>query len=230
MSRRVLAIMVLVVALLAAPAAADAGPVTEDSATGTGTTDGLTGEFDFAAASTPLGANPSGRVSFDQGGGEFIGPFHFEGTVSCLAVKGKKAVIGVDIESITSEETIELDFEGYFITVVDGGPAGSGLDTIHAAPSRYSTGRDFPPTDCSLSTFEDPIFGPDPLTSGDIEVKDAFPRPITKRQCRFGGWTSLGFPSRRICDWFVRWQCRNGRHTVYGYPSAAVCRIVINRL
>jgi hypothetical protein len=224
MRTRPLAILAVTVALLAAPSAAQAA--LEDSVVAKGTTSKLTRQFDITATSTPRGGTPSGRASFDQGGGEFPGPFHFEGSVSCLAVKGNRAVIGVDIDV----ERSDVDFQGYFITVVDGGRAGSGLDTIHAAPSRYSTGRDFPPTDCSLSTFEDPIFGPDPVTSGDIEVTDSYPRPITKRQCKLGGWATLGFPSRRICDAFVRWQCRGGRYVNYGYPSELVCRIVINRL
>lgn len=171
MRSRLLASIGILATLVVAPAA-QAAIKSHDLVVARGTTARLIKEFSLIAASSPVGARPRGRVSFEQGGGEYPGPFHFEGTVSCLAVDGNRAVVGVDIDV----ERSRVDFQGYFITVVDGGPSALGRDTIHAAPSRYSTGRDFAPTDCALSTFENPIFGPDPLTSGGIWVRDARPR------------------------------------------------------
>jgi hypothetical protein len=185
-----LATALVIGAGLAIPATSAAQVPTQDSAVGSGAAGGNFPRFDFSATSDPIGGSPSGTASWEQ-----FGVLHFEGTVSCLAVNGNRAVIGIDIDQAASS----LSFAGFFLTVVDGGPAGSG-DNIDAAPTSFSVG-DIVPTACSQVP---PAFVPSAVTSGDITVIDAPPLPTSKEQCKNGGWRSFGvFKNQGDCVSFV---------------------------
>jgi hypothetical protein len=147
--------------------------------------------FDFAATSDPVGGSPSGSASWEEFG------FHFEGDVSCLAVAGNRAVIGIDVDTAASS----LSFQGFFLTAVDGGPPGSGLDSFDATPTAFTSIGDVVPTDCSVAFT---LFAPDQVTAGDIVVVDAPPLPTSKEQCKKGGWQTFGiFKNQGDCVSFV---------------------------
>ncbi len=191
MRRRVsLATALVVGAALAIPATSGAQTAAQDSAVGSGAASSFP-QFDFSATSDPLSGSPSGSASFNV-----FGAFQFQGTVSCLGVSGNRAVIGVDID----QQTGGFNFEGFFLTVVDGGPAGSGLDTFDAVPTSFS-GPNIVPTDCSQPP---PPFSSSQVTSGDIVVRDAPPFPTSKEQCKNGGWRDFGvFKNQGDCVSFV---------------------------
>jgi len=185
--------MGVVGALLLLPATAGAQTPAQDSAIGNGATSSSYAHFEFTATSDPGGGSPAGTASWEQ-----FGVFHFEGTVSCLAVNENRAVIGVDIDTAAST----LSFQGFFVTVVDGGPAGSGLDSFDATPTSIAGVGDIVPTDCSLAFTP---FATDQVTTGDIIVHDAPPLPTSKAQCKNGGWRTFGtlFKNQGDCVSFV---------------------------
>jgi hypothetical protein len=86
-------------------------------------------------------------------------------------------------------------FTHFKTTVLDNGPAGSGLDT-------YATNGYFSDQDCSSP--EPGFFGTQALTSGDIVVVDAPPLPTSKGECKNGGWKTYGgFKNQGDCVSFV---------------------------
>jgi hypothetical protein len=174
----------------------------QDSAVGNGAALGNYAHFEFNATSTPTGGSPSGTASWEQ-----FGVFHFEGTVSCLAVTGNRAVIGIQVDTAAST----LSFAGFFLTVVDGGPAGSGQDSFDATPTSLTSAGDIVPTDCS---FPFTPFAPSNVTSGDIVVHDAPPLPTSKDECKNGGWRNFpGFKNQGDCVSFV---ATKGKHSPSG--------------
>jgi hypothetical protein len=191
MSKRLpLASVLAIAGVLALPQASGAQVARQDSATGSGSTFSVYSTFDFSATSDPTGGSPSGTATWSEFG------FHFEGTVSCLAVSGNRAVIGIDVDAAASS-----GFQGFFLTAVDGGPPGSGLDSFDATPTAFTSAGDIVPTDCSLA-FQ--LFAPDQVTSGDIVVVDAPPLPTSKDQCKNGGWKTYGvFKNQGDCVSFV---------------------------
>jgi hypothetical protein len=186
MSTRLPLVIALVIAgVLFLPQAAGAQVATEDSATGSGATPSVYSNFAFSATSDPLGGSPSGSATWSEFG------FHFEGTVSCLAVNGNRGVIGIDVYTAASS----LNIEGFVLTAVDGGPPGSGLDVFDAAPLATV------PTDCTVAVAP---FAPEQVTVGDIVVVDAPPLPTSKDQCKDGGWRTYGvFKNQGDCVSFV---------------------------
>jgi hypothetical protein len=120
--------------------------------------------FNFAATSDPLGGSPGGQVEL-----LFFGEFSVAtvaGPVSCLRVEGNRATIGVEVERTTFPSSPE----GFVVSVVDGGPAGSLLDTI------VSVGTSAAPTSCALTIPDS--FRRSAVTEGDIVVHDAPVRPL----------------------------------------------------
>jgi hypothetical protein len=192
MSKRLTLASVLAIAgVLALPQGSGAQVPTQDSATGSGSTPSVYSTFDFSATSDPVGGSPSGTATWNEFG------FHFEGTVSCLAVTGNQAVIGIDVDTAASS----LGFQGFFLTAVDGGPPGSGLDSFDAVPTSFTGLGDVVPTDCSFAFSP---FARDQVTSGDIVVVDAPPLPTSKDQCKNGGWQTYGvFKNQGDCVSFV---------------------------
>jgi hypothetical protein len=171
------------------PSAADAQAPTGDSATGTGGTASYT-NFVFDVRSGPVGENPTGTFVLD-----IPGLFHGESTsVTCLLVSGNTATFaGTQISNI--------GFTDFKATVVDNGPAGTGLDT-------YATNGYFSPQDCA--TPEPGFFGAQPLTAGDIVVVDAPPLPTSEEQCKNGGWRTYGvFKNQGDCVSFVATKDKN---------------------
>jgi hypothetical protein len=155
---------------------ASAQSATQDLAVGNGATPTFFSHFDFTANSDSVGGSPGGTASWEQFG------YHFDGTVSCLAVTDNRAIIGIDVNSATSG----LTAQGFFLTVRDRGPAGSGRDSFDAVPTFLTSVGDIVPTDCSGWTttwsWEEPV------TSGDISISDAPNLPTSTSQCTSGGW------------------------------------------
>jgi hypothetical protein len=171
-------------AALAVPAAAGAAPRPspsfKDSAVGNGSTSFFT-NFDFNVTSGPSGENPVGFTTSD-GFGE-----HFEASsIACLAVNGNTATFAGSLKPN------RFGFTHFRVTVVDNGPANSGLDTD--AANAY-----FAPVGCSAP--ETSFLGT--LTSGDVVVVDSPPPPTSKGQCKRGGYERYGFRNQGQCVAFV---------------------------
>jgi hypothetical protein len=187
-----LCLAVAIAGVLVLSQAAGAQAPTQDSATGSGSTPTFYSAFSFSATSDPLGGSPSGSASWNQFG------FHFEGTVTCLAVDGNQAIIGIDVDAAASSSSA---FEGFLLTAIDDGPAGSGLDTFDAIPTSFTSLGNTVPTTC---VFAFRGFTPDQLVSGDIVVTDAPPLPTSMEQCKNGGWQTYGiFKNQGDCVSFV---------------------------
>ena len=190
--RPCLASAVAIAGVLALSPAAGAQAPTQDSATGSGSTPTFYSALSFSATSDPSGGSPSGSASWNQVA------FHFEGTVTCLAVNGNQAIIGIDVDAAASSSSA---FEGFLLTAIDDGPAGSGLDTFDAIPTSFTSLGNTVPTTC---VFAFPGFSPDQLVSGDIVVTDAPPLPTSTDQCKHGGWRNFGiFKNQGDCVSFV---------------------------
>jgi hypothetical protein len=153
---------VFVLGVLAYPAASSAQPLPQDSVTGSGTAD-FYGQFDIQAQSGPSGESPTGQVTAN-------GAVFFSGPVTCLAVSGNVATMNIQTPQ----------FGVITMTVTDNATSGV-ADVIDAIP----TGR--VPTDCS--PFSGGVVGN--VLTGDIVVVDASPFPISKDQCKQGGWRTL---------------------------------------
>jgi hypothetical protein len=151
----------------------------------------------FDAVSDPGGANPSGEVSYHQGGG--FGS-NTTATVVCLSVAGNSAVIG-HVGTITSPFVPTPQRVVGELVVVDNAPGPSFLDTVALSQRITDTGS----ADCSSPG---PLtIGPVNLTGGDIVVTPA-PMPTSKDQCKDDGWRQFGvFRNQGDCVSFVA----NGR-------------------
>jgi hypothetical protein len=137
--------------------------------------------FDIDVRSGPGGESPSGEVTFRfDGGGVF-----FSGSATCLAVEGNFALIRV--------QTTQFGVVGLEVT---DSPTG---DLIRAIP--VST-----PTPC----VPFPGVVDFPVSSGDVVVTDASELPVSKDQCKNGGWRSYGvFKNQGDCVSFVASRGKN---------------------
>ena len=189
--RRLFCTVLVAVAMVTAFAApADADPA-EDSVVGTGVISvNFAGVVDILlrvtidAHSDSSGGNPTGSVlvAFDAGGLTV-----FSGPVTCLAVEGNTAYVGI-ADEVTPGPII---FE-----VVDNSATGS-ADTIGVIDEDI--------LGC------DPGFSPvaNPLVSGDFVVH-ASVALTSKDQCKLGGWSDLTndegqpFASQGECVAFVQ--------------------------
>jgi hypothetical protein len=181
--KRTIAFALPAVSLSVAPGVTAQVP-SQDSASATGGTPSYT-SFTLSVTSGPSGENPTGTFVLD-----IPGVFHGEASsISCLAVTGNVATFaGTQIPNA-------FGFTDFKATVVDNGPAGSGLDT-------FATNGYFAPQDCS--TPEPGAFGTQALTSGDVVVVDAPPLPTSKEQCNNNGWRTFGvFKNQGDCVSFV---------------------------
>jgi hypothetical protein len=154
----------------------------------------------FDAHSDPAGENPRGTVVFSTG--ERLGLRQDPGSVTCLAVTGSKASIGVNFAG--------LDFENVphaaVVFVEDNGGAGEdrlGVQDLPAGSSAPSTCPASPPAGVTLGPTY-PVSFPDQ----NLTVTDALAPPTTKAQCNAGGWIKYGFRSRGQCVAFVRHRAR----------------------
>jgi hypothetical protein len=153
------------------------------------------------AHSAPSGENPSGTATWHAGGGE--GPT-WNVQITCLHVTGRTAVAGF---SGTVSFFLTVDPVAGLFRVVDGGGPGSSQDTFEWAQTEGpDRGAAIPgPTSCASypASFTPSIVGVTHNVSGDLVVADGAP-PVTRAQCRQGGWAPLGFADRSQCVEAVR--------------------------
>jgi hypothetical protein len=146
----------------------------------------------FDAHSGPAGESPRGTVVFSTG--ERAGLRQDHGSVTCLAVNGRNASIGVNFSG--------LDFENVphaaVVFVEDNGGAGQdrvGVQDLPTGSSAPSVCPTSPPAGVSLGPTYTVNFPEENMT-----VTDAL---ATKAQCRRGGWITFGFSSHAACNAFV---------------------------
>jgi hypothetical protein len=192
---RILA-LAAVLAAVAAPAQA------QDSVTGVA----LTGEgrafveFTFDAHSGPSGESPTGTVWFNALLADF-GRL----PVTCLAVSGNRAGIVLEFPGATPPIPA-----GVVMAVEDNGAGPDGVNWTFV---------DDLPTTCPPPAG--PVIGP--IVSGDVVVTDAHPSPISKDQCKNGGWRTYGvFKNQGDCVRFVRRGTRRAcifERVAHGIPA-----------
>ena len=183
--RLALATALAITAAIMLPGPAGAQTPTQDSASGTGGTSSYT-SFAFDVVSGPSGENPSGSSRLDL---PAFGLHTQSAAIRCLSVSGNTATW------VTELLPNSFGFTFGKLTVVDNGPAGSGLDTYAAAG--YVSAPD-------CSSPETGALGTEPLLTGDIVVVDAPPLPTSQDQCKNGGWQSFGvFKNQGDCVSFV---------------------------
>jgi hypothetical protein len=179
LKRSLVAVLSLLLVVLGASAGPAAGQISEDSVTGSGTAGPYS--FVFDAHSGPSGENPGGTATISLTSTPSV---FTSGPVTCLAVDGNRAVIGIENGpgSLTAGE-------GTLIEVTDN-------------PDALFFRLWFePPSTC----LRDPSgYTPTPVTSGDIRITDAPPLPTSKDQCKNGGWRNFGvFKNQGDCVSYV---------------------------
>jgi hypothetical protein len=177
---RLVAALLAAAAMLAAPAITSA-QVPRDSVVASGDAGSYT-NIDTNVTSGPSGENPTGHVAVTAVGERFE-----SASITCLSISGNTAVVGGSLQPNS------FGLAGFVETLMDGGPANSGLDTFTA------TGTSTAPVLCPP-----PIPFGNTLTTGDIVVVDAQPFPTSKEQCKNGGWRNFpGFKNQGDCVSFV---------------------------
>jgi hypothetical protein len=154
------------------------------------------GTFAFDAHSGPSGENPSGTVRLTTSTGSSFLP-----SVTCLAVDGNRATVGLDFLS------------GVLVFVEDNSALGG--DAVLIVVSSTS------PPDCSSPVPPGMSLSP---VVGDIQVVDSLPVPTSKDQCKNGGWRNYpAFKNQGQCVAFVvRRGCLVQRGTItYRDPYCA---------
>lgn len=157
----------------------------ENSVTGGDTTaDGFFTAIAVDAHSDPSGTNVSGSVSFTV-----AGSLDIAGSVTCLAIDGNRAVIGVN----------DVTFGPLTVEIVDNGSTGTPPDTFFADPGA---------TDC----LSDPsLVSGGPLGTGDLVVSQVSPL-TSKEPCKDDGWRDFTddqgqpFKNQGACIKFVNHQ------------------------
>jgi hypothetical protein len=179
LKRLLVAVLSLLLVVLGASASPAVGQVSEDSVTGSGTAGPYS--FVFDAHSGPSGENPTGTATISLTSTPSV---FTSGPVTCLAVEGTRAVIGIENGpgSLTAGEgtLIEVsdDPDALFFRLWFEPPS-----TCFTAPSGYT---------------------PTPVTSGDIRITDAQPLPTSKDQCKNGHWRDFSvFKNEGACVSFV---------------------------
>ena len=184
---------------------------------------GRADSFVFSAWSGPLGENPTGhaRLGFvpSPRGGGYSGE-----KVTCLSVRGNQAVAIVVGKHWSPGGGPIFDVSRPFTAVV----RVSDLSSGRGSQDRYDW-REVSPG--SEDCFSVPSLTGGSLTQTDIEVRDAQPPPpLTKQQCRLGGYLDSGFRTLDACVWSVELQCADGHYAVYGFKDGAQCLAAINRV
>ncbi|HYP47983.1 MAG TPA: hypothetical protein VEQ61_05040 [Thermoleophilaceae bacterium] len=149
------------------------------------------------AHSGPGGQDPSGTMEWRR---RIIGDYIVSQTrVTCLAVSGRVAVIGVEGTRTFTRINFSLPIAG-LIRVTDGGPADSSQDSFEFAVAQAPFPPQLPqplpgPTDCSSFPAGEPSLHND---LGDLAVTSAL--PSAKRDCSLGGWRNYPeFRNRGEC-------------------------------
>ena len=178
--RTIVAMGMALAAVVASTAIAQVS--TQDSVTGSFTTGNERSEFVFTfdVRSGPSGENPAGTVGVHSIGAGDLGAF----AVSCLGVSGNRATLVAPFAPPPGPAAI-------VIRVEDNGSSGDRVAWSFVSPV---------PTICpppiTVSENEQP--------SGDVTVVDAEPFPVTRDQCKNGGWRSYpGFRNQGDCVSFV---------------------------
>jgi hypothetical protein len=184
-------LVLLTAAAFALPATSLAQEPRQDSVSLSGALviPGFVSVTSLVATSGPSGENPAGQVVltvFGSGGEQLV-----SGPVTCLAVDEIPAAV--------------LNFQDPVVGVVTIFVLDGRLDPRGQQPDIFLAGTiGRAPTDCSQP---DPntLFG-GPLSDTDITVIDAVPPPlpISKEQCKNGGWRSYAvFKNQGDCVSFV---------------------------
>jgi hypothetical protein len=177
--KRSLVVLSLLLVVLGASAGPAVGQISEDSVTGSGTAGPYS--FVFDAHSGPSGENPTGTATISLTSTPSV---FTSGPVTCLAVEGNRAVIGIENGpgSLTAGE-------GTLIEAYDD-PDALFFRLVFA-----------PPTTC---TTDPSGYTPIPVSNGSITINDATPLPTSKDQCKKGGWQTYGvFKNQGDCVSFV---------------------------
>jgi hypothetical protein len=124
---------------------------------------------------------------------------NLSGTPTCLNVSSNAAVIGFAVNG---------GFQGFLASVEDNGLPLSGQPVDLVVYTGLLPLEIPPPTSCPAPGDPPPpelVFaGGGPVTSGDIVVVDAPPFPVSKDQCKNGGWRTFGvFKNQGDCVNFV---------------------------
>ena len=106
--------------MLALPGVSSAQVSAQDSVVAFGDSGPFT-NLDINVTSGPNGENPTGHAFVSIGSDRFI-----SASITCLEVNGNTAVVGGTLEPNP------FGIVGFLETLVDNGPAGSGLDTFAA--------------------------------------------------------------------------------------------------
>ena len=181
----VVATLVCVAALaVAAPAvAAPPAPVpTRDSVTGAIDLGiGLpTSTYTIDAFSGPSGEAPGGTIKIRG----FL--LNFDLNVTCLRVRGNRAVVTGQVASSERAIFFVLWLEDVPAPAIDRGSVGVYLDT--------------PPPACGDVDIDQPL---DEARGGSVTITDAPAPPSAKEDCRDDGWRQRGFTSRGACQRLV---------------------------
>jgi hypothetical protein len=228
-NRVVLAGLVFAISGFAAPGVAAAQGPTDDSVVGFAN---VTPQFCFETApgyfqclspdnyffnafSGPAGEAAHGIVVFNTG--ERLGLRQDRGTVTCLAVDGTNASIGVNFSGIDYDNIPH----SAILFVEDNGGAGQdrvGVQDLPVAGSAPAVCPSTPPPGVSLGPTYTTNFSQENMT-----VTDTRPSPTTRAQCKNGGWRTYGvFDNQGDCVSFVRHQARQAcifEKVAHGTPA-----------
>lgn len=155
----------------------------------------------FDVHSGPGGEDPRGTVTFATG--ERQGLALDSGTVTCLAVSGNRAGVGVNFPGLSPAFPAGQPHAA-IIFVEDNGGEGQDRLAVQNLPAGSSA-----PSSCPDRPSPGVILGPTyprRFTEESVTVTDArSPLPISKDQCKRGGWESFGstFKNQGQCVAFV---------------------------
>jgi streptogramin lyase len=148
----------------------------------------------FGASSTASGENAFGTVAYVTG--ERSGVFEDDGVVTCLAVHGNRATVGVNFDF--PPDGTALGSQSALIFLEDNGPVDQ--DRFGVQPLPGSTAPSACPADPPAGLTLGPAY---PGTAGGdgpgIVIVDAQAVPTTKDQCRHGGYARFGFRNQGQC-------------------------------
>jgi hypothetical protein len=175
--RTLFAVPAIVVAIMLATSPVGAQVPVEDSVIGTAALAGGAA-FEFNVHSGPSGENPTGSVRLPAS--------DVPARVTCLAVDGSRATVGVD--------NFDPGLGDAILLVEDNNGAGSDRLAVFSFP-------DFVTVCPSASDLPEGALRP--VATGDIEIVDAHRFPSSKDHCRNGGYAAFGFRNQGECVAFV---------------------------
>ena len=192
---------------LALPSIASAQAPAGDSVTGTLFTEppcdppeiGCTKpRYVVGASSGPSGENAFGTLDFVTG--ERGGMVDDPGVVTCLSVQGNRATVGVNFEF--PPDATALESQSALIFFEDNGLAGQDRFAVQPLPGSTAPSSCLasPPVGIELGPGYPPAGAPD---SPGVVITDVPALPITKDQCRHGGYAQFGFKNQGLCIAFV---------------------------